>query len=217
MMKPAVSLSLTILAALLFSVLLRSLPEVGASVLERQILAELGSWRTPSLDVFFSIFTWLGSFYMLGPLVALTTAALLIQRSKWQGFYLAAVFYGSSLTTVVLKHLLGRDRPDFGTSPVVMLPGDPSFPSGHSTHALAFGLAVAIVIWGRGTRMRWLAVLLLLIGCVIAFSRLYLQVHWPGDIAAGGLVALFWSSVSAIFAGRYFNLGKGAPHEENVS
>lgn len=217
MTKPVLSLSLTILSAVLFIALLRSLPDVGASVLERKILAELSNWRTPLLDFLFGVITWLGSFYVLGPLVALTSAALVIKGNKWHGFYIAAVFYGASLTTLVLKHLLVRDRPDFVASPVVMLPGDPSFPSGHSTQALAFTLAVAIMIWGRGSGMRWEAFLLLLIGLVIAFSRLYLQVHWLSDITAGGLVALFWSSVSAIFAGRYFNLGKGAPHEENVS
>ena len=198
-MQSGVGASLAALSAVLFFTLLQSLPEGDASLLEYRILNELNDWRTPSLDMLFRFVTWLGSFYVLGPLVALTAVALFIAGSKWRGYYLCSVFYGSSLTTFLLKRLIERDRPDPGNSIIVMLPDDPSFPSGHSTQALAFALSVAIMIWHKGVGMKLCVGSLLLVAFAVAFSRLYLQVHWPSDIVAGGFVALFWAAIAAVF------------------
>ncbi|QIB65305.1 phosphatase PAP2 family protein [Kineobactrum salinum] len=138
------------LTLLLFLGLVGQLTDPVEPTLERMILDELLLWHLPFLDTFFRILTWLGSFYLLGPLAALLTIVLFAGRHKWRGYYFSAVFYGASLTTYLLKRLIARDRPGLEESAVIMLPLDSALPSGHSTQALAFALPLAVILWNRG-------------------------------------------------------------------
>lgn len=61
---------------------------------------------------------------------------------------------------------------------------DDSFPSDHGTVAFTFGLA--FFFWHR----RWSGALLLVVAGMIAWSRVYLGVHWPLDMLGGFLAAL---------------------------
>jgi len=100
---------------------------------------------------------------------------------------------GAAILGIALKSLFQRARPelfDSGyTAPFY------SFPSGHAIVAVSFyGVLTLLVAWRlRGWR-RWAVsamgiVLVLLIG----FSRLYLGVHYPSDVAAGYLAAMVWA------------------------
>ncbi|HID4048253.1 TPA: undecaprenyl-diphosphate phosphatase [Pluralibacter gergoviae] len=61
---------------------------------------------------------------------------------------------------------------------------DDSFPSDHGTVAFTFGLA--FFFWHR----RWSGALLLVVAGMIAWSRVYLGVHWPLDMLGGFLAGL---------------------------
>jgi undecaprenyl-diphosphatase len=60
---------------------------------------------------------------------------------------------------------------------------DPSFPSDHATGA--FGLAFGIWLYDRA-----LGTVLLVIAAVLAFSRVYVGTHYPGDVVAGALIGV---------------------------
>lgn len=59
---------------------------------------------------------------------------------------------------------------------------DDSYPSDHGTAIFSF--ALAFFCWHR----RWSGVLLFVLGSAIAWSRVYLGVHWPLDMLGGLLV-----------------------------
>lgn len=85
---------------------------------------------------------------------------------------------------VILKPLIGRVRP-FAVHPAVELlippPLDASFPSGHT----AASFAAVFALKAAGSPL-WKPALVL--AAAIAFSRLYLYVHWPSDVLGGILL-----------------------------
>ena len=94
-----------------------------------------------------------------------------------------ALFAGFMLCNASLKPLLDRLRP-CEVHPgelIYACPADGSFPSGHTTASFAASLALACFHPRWGTAAFTLAVL-------IAWSRMYLFVHWPTDVAAGMLI-----------------------------
>lgn len=90
------------------------------------------------------------------------------------------------LCSGVLKPFVARLRP-CDVNPTVQLlisrPADYSFPSGHT----GASFAAASALWFSRCRGRTAAVLL---ACAIAFSRLYLYVHYPSDVLAGALLGI---------------------------
>lgn len=61
---------------------------------------------------------------------------------------------------------------------------DDSYPSDHGTTIFTF--ALAFIFWHR----LWSGVVLMLAAVAIAWSRIYLGVHWPMDMLGGFLVGL---------------------------
>ena len=114
--------------------------------------------------------------------------AVLLLLIKGQRKYGAAVACGLVLDLVscnlLLKPLIGRIRPFAVNTAVELLvkaPMDASFPSGHT--AASFTAVFALKTAGSPLWKPALAV-----AVVIAFSRLYLYVHWPSDVLAGALL-----------------------------
>jgi undecaprenyl-diphosphatase len=103
------------------------------------------------------------------------------------------------LVDQVIGHLWFRERP-FAAHPAdtVLLTGptsDPSFPSDHATAAFAIAFAVLFVSRRAGA--------VFLAGAVaIALSRIFVGVHYPGDVVAGACVGLASAAVVALLARR---------------
>ena len=103
----------------------------------------------------------------------------------------------------VLKILIGRPRPYvmLGIKILITDPIGDSFPSGHSTSSFAVAgiLAMNLKIYGK-----WF----LILAGAIAFSRIYLYVHYPTDVLAGVLLgsacAIGVTKLFNIFSRRYY-------------
>ncbi len=97
-----------------------------------------------------------------------------------------------ALATVVLSHLLvqlvkrtvGRPRPSRGLS-TVSLAAEPdrfAFPSGHSAASMSVAIAYAVAF-------PTLAAPILMLAALVGMSRVFLGVHYPGDVLVGQLLA----------------------------
>ena len=90
------------------------------------------------------------------------------------------------LGNVILKNVIARPRPcavDSSVKLLIPFPGEYSFPSGHSSN----GFSAATVIFAYYHKA---GVFALLGAAVIAFSRMYLFVHYPTDILGGMLLGI---------------------------
>lgn len=131
--------------------------------------------------------TSLGNFSIAWVMLALVL--ILIPKIRKIGFVvMAAVILDSVLCNVILKNIFLRPRPcDVNTAIKLLIPRPLgySFPSGHTSASFA---AVS-ALYFSGENKIWKAALALAI--LIAFSRMYLYVHYPTDVLGGILVGLF--------------------------
>lgn len=120
--------------------------------------------------------------------IALAVVLLCIPRSRRWGLSCAiALLIGFLVTNITLKNMIQRIRPYdvISTLNILVKPESSfSFPSGHSSSSLAAGWALF------RSAPKWLGVPALVLGVMIALSRLYVGVHYPTDVLAGILVGI---------------------------
>ena len=149
--------------------------------MEIEILNMIQKIRTPLLDTFMSNITKLGNAGVIW--ILLTIVLLLVPKTRKSGLILAvALIVDLILCNGILKSLVARIRPfDVNTAIqlIVARPHGYSFPSGHT--AASFTAVMALYL--AGEKKLWKVSLVL--ACLIAFSRLYLYVHYPTDVLGG--------------------------------
>jgi undecaprenyl-diphosphatase len=112
----------------------------------------------------------------------------IFRRFLWRdvGRLVLVLIVTNVLTDYVLKPMIHRVRP-FRWTPDVLVIGrhsdTASFPSGHTATAVAGAFVFTRVLPER--RVVWW-----LLAAAIAYSRLYLGVHYPLDVAAGAIVGI---------------------------
>ncbi len=93
---------------------------------------------------------------------------------------------------MIIKHLVKRNRPCKSVEKEKMLiriPIDYSFPSGHSTSSFAVFTVILLT-------MPQICIPVFILASMIAFSRMYLQVHYPSDVACGIIIGMICGYVS---------------------
>lgn len=153
---------------------------------EFRILDFIQGLRTPFGDAVMPLVSSLGNAGMVWILLAVILLAL--PRTRRTGAVLAAALcFDVVLCNGILKNLFARIRPcDINTSIPLLIehPVEYSFPSGHT----AVSFASAAALYFSGQRKLWIPASVL--ACVIAFSRLYLYVHYPTDILGGIVIGI---------------------------
>ena len=131
--------------------------------------------------------------------IALAVILLLLKRQRWTGVSLSfGLLLDLLLCNMLLKPLVDRVRPFAVNTAVELLtapPGDASFPSGHT----AASFAAVFALRAAGSPL-WKPAAVL--ASIIAFSRLYLYMHWPTDVLGGIVVGAVVGTSGAWIAKR---------------
>lgn len=157
--------------------------EVNAINIEFQILYGLQALHTPVVD---SLMVFITSLADKGWLWLLLGAVLFIlpKTRPVGGCILVSLAIGAVLGNVLLKNMAARQRPCWIDPSVPLLvrnPRDFSFPSGHTL--ASFEGAVCIFLFNK----KW-GLPAVMLAMLIAFSRMYLFVHFPTDVLAGAVM-----------------------------
>jgi undecaprenyl-diphosphatase len=152
-------------------------------------LAHRNNFLTPSMK----LITWLGSSFVLVPLVLVASHDFWVRRSDLgAAASLVASWAGSILLYSSLKNLIGRPRPPI--SAMLVKASGPAFPAGHATVAMAvFGALAFFLTRHSSRRVRasiWATFCLLIL--LIGFSRVYLGVQRITDVLGGYAVGAAW-------------------------
>ena len=154
--------------------------------MELQILDALQTMHNPVLDTLMSAITRLGDAGIIW--ILLCAVLLILPRTRKSGAILmAALLVDLVVCNGILKPLVHRIRPfdvKTGIELLVKQPTDYSFPSGHT--AASFTSVMALYL--AGEKKLW--ILALVLAVLIAFSRLYLYVHYPTDVLGGVMIGL---------------------------
>lgn len=141
------------------------------------------NWSNGFLDFIMPKITFLGNAGMIWILAAVL---MFICRKYRKNGIMLAISLGCCfiIGNMLLKNLVARPRPCWINEQVNMLisiPLDSSFPSGHTMSSFA---AAAVIMY---TNRKW-GIAAYILATLIAFSRLYLYVHFPTDIIAGAVI-----------------------------
>jgi len=126
--------------------------------------------------------------------------SIFFRYKKWYPdlrFFLFS-FAGATLLFNLFKFTLQRARPDAKLFDLVTY----SFPSGHTTMATVLALSLYFIFRkriGKGFSQLLLLLATLLWPVTIAFTRVYLNVHWTSDVLAGLGLGIFWVTLVYLF------------------
>lgn len=147
-------------------------------------------WLDPWMIALSSKWIWL---------VFILIWVLLSRKSKRRWTLFAVALFAVSCSDLfafeVLKPYFGRIRPCREFSYIRQIHscgGMLSFPSNHAINS--FTTAILVAFWER----RLIAVPLIIFAMLVSFSRVYLGVHYLGDVIVGGVLGFTWAALLTI-------------------
>jgi len=152
------------------------------------------------LDIFMPIITRLGS----GGMLWIITAIIMLFTKKYRKcgvLIICGLLTGLLVGNVVLKNLLARPRPcwiDTGFALLIATPTDYSFPSGHTLSSVI----AAVILTLTNRKFGFFAIPA---AVLIAFSRLYLYVHFPSDVFGAAIIGIIIGYLVFVLGGKAYN------------
>jgi len=166
-------------------------------------------WTSPTLDPFMLLLGTINEYGVIWLVLLGTLAALGGKTGRWATLVgLAAMVVGLAFSEV-LKSIVMLPRPFVSLTDVRLLvspPGSYSFPSVNATYAFAAFSGTSLTarrllgrlpVWGWG---------FLALAVAVSYSRVYVGVHYPGDVASGAIIGLSLGWLVASMGFRFFEV-----------
>ena len=157
---------------------------------DEQLLIYLNSFGSPTYDEFWIFVTQIKNWIPLYALFFFLFLKTFPIKKALKGIFFTLLALGVSLgLTELIKVWIARIRPnnvlELGdTLRILQTPDDYSFFSGHAAVSIAITLFVVLALRHR---YKWIS-LLFIWPLIFCWSRIYVGVHYPGDIITGILV-----------------------------
>jgi undecaprenyl-diphosphatase len=165
----------------------------GALSWELPILFTIHNQTGEKLNLLAEILTRLGSFKITTPVIVGMALSFSLSKRWNYSLYTIMTFLGAITISYTGKIIVHRARPHLWEL-VYQIGSDYSFPSGHAMSSMSFAFVLIILTWNSS--WRWLMIIFgSLFAIAIAWTRLYLGVHYPSDILGGWMIAIAWSIV----------------------
>ncbi|MBP3673394.1 MAG: phosphatase PAP2 family protein [Oscillospiraceae bacterium] len=148
--------------------------------------------------------------------IAWAVLMLVLKKHRKTGLGMAfALILGLVVCNMTLKPLIGRIRPydfqaqNFGITIKLLVDGlhDASFPSGHTI--ASFEAATVLLLNNKK-----MGIPAMILACLIAFSRLYLYVHYPTDVLVAIVLGIAFGFLGNFLAGLCFSRTKKGHFEK---
>ncbi len=153
---------------------------------------------SPAVTRVLWIATLLGDTMVMTAHVGIAFGLLAAWGRRREAVVLLVLALAGPLFSSTLKALYGRVRPPAADA-LLAVPGDASFPSGHSLSSLLLygALAMFVVLGARTLWPKMAAIAVALVPTLaVGASRVYLGVHWPSDVLASWCLGAAMLSVA---------------------
>ena len=162
-----------------------------------RVLEFIAARRTPAATSIFRLVSDLVHPYFVTAVSVLLGLSFISARRR---LWLALLLGNSALGLLLsygLKAFFVRPRPD--AVPALVTETTFSYPSGHSVGVvILYGFLARYLVWRRPRLLRPVVWSVVFVVFLVAFSRLYLGVHYPTDVVAG--VTLAYLGQHVLFA-----------------
>ena len=173
--------------------------------MESYILDAIQSLRSDFLDNLMLFFTYAAEKGIVW--IVFGIILVIIKKTRmWGIILLVSITAGFLIGEVALKNIICRVRPwsryyDTVKDTLLIRPTSYSFPSGHSTSSFAASYSLF-------SYKKRIGIIAYAFACAVAFSRMYLYVHYPSDILAGILLGTTCAVITCVVVKKKFNSGE---------
>jgi membrane-associated phospholipid phosphatase len=156
------------------------------NVFDQKVFSYLNRYTNNRNTVIMQWFSFLGSHYFLIPAsLVLFYSLSVVYKNKWKLIMAVSIIITNLLIMFGLKFFFKRPRP---LLPLLKEVNGLSFPSGHAFMSVTFfGLLIYFIYCEVSNKwLKWITIIgLAILIFTVGLSRVYLRVHYAGDVIAG--------------------------------